>query len=142
MDEVRELTDRLISLADCDSRAGEPLGKAMREAASEITRLRGEVSVLRSAGFVEEDHRIAAEAEIERLTKALTVSPEKLEAAAKALYERNPRYDQEVDADGRPTTAPYRIGWDELAEFDDGHREDIIEDARAAAIALGLVVKG
>ncbi|MPZ19525.1 MAG: hypothetical protein GEV06_16635 [Luteitalea sp.] len=34
-----ELVKRLLSLADCDARSGEPLGKCMREAAAELTRL-------------------------------------------------------------------------------------------------------
>ncbi|MFA6204503.1 MAG: hypothetical protein WC710_15095 [Gallionella sp.] len=34
------LVARLRSLADCDARVGEPLGKCMREAADEIERLR------------------------------------------------------------------------------------------------------
>jgi hypothetical protein len=37
---MSDLIERLISLADCDARSGEPLGKVMREAAAEITRLR------------------------------------------------------------------------------------------------------
>ena len=35
-----DIVARLRSLADCDARAGEPLGKCMREAADEIERLR------------------------------------------------------------------------------------------------------
>ncbi len=35
-----DLVERLRGLADCDARAGEPLGKCMREAADEIERLR------------------------------------------------------------------------------------------------------
>ena len=63
-----------------------------------------------------------------------------VESVARKLYERNPRYDQETDVDGRPTTAPYRIGWDDLIEYDDGHREDILEDARVCieATLIGL----
>jgi hypothetical protein len=37
---MSDLIERLISLADCDARSGEPLGKVMREAAAEIIRLR------------------------------------------------------------------------------------------------------
>jgi hypothetical protein len=36
---MSDLLARLVSLADCDGRAGEPLGKAMREAAEEIAKL-------------------------------------------------------------------------------------------------------
>ncbi len=43
-----DLVDRLLSLADCDARAGEPLGKCMREAADEIERLRAERDALRT----------------------------------------------------------------------------------------------
>ncbi len=39
-----DIVDRLRALADCDSRAGEPLGKSMREAADEIERLRAALS--------------------------------------------------------------------------------------------------
>ena len=35
-----DIVARLRSLSDCDARAGEPLGKCMREAADEIKRLR------------------------------------------------------------------------------------------------------
>ncbi len=37
-----DLVKRLRSLADCDSRAGEPLGRAMREAAARIEQLERE----------------------------------------------------------------------------------------------------
>lgn len=37
---MSDLVKRLRSLADCDARAGEPLGKCMREAALELERLR------------------------------------------------------------------------------------------------------
>jgi hypothetical protein len=40
---VKDIVDRLMSLAECDARAGEPLGKCMRDAAEEITRLRKEL---------------------------------------------------------------------------------------------------
>lgn len=39
-----DLINRLLSLANSDSRAGEPLGKCMREAALEIERLQKEVA--------------------------------------------------------------------------------------------------
>jgi len=35
-----DIVERLLDVADLDARAGEPLGKACREAAAEITRLR------------------------------------------------------------------------------------------------------
>ena len=59
-----------------------------------------------------------------------------IEAVAKALYERTPVYDQEVDLDGRPTTPPYRIRWDQLQESNPGHYEDVLEDARVAIAAM------
>ena len=34
-----DLVKRLLSLADCDARSGEPLGKCMREAADRIKQL-------------------------------------------------------------------------------------------------------
>jgi hypothetical protein len=37
---MTDIVERLRGLADCDARAGEPLGKCMREAADEIERLR------------------------------------------------------------------------------------------------------
>jgi hypothetical protein len=40
---VKDIVDRLTALAECDARAGEPLGKCMREAAEEIARLRKEL---------------------------------------------------------------------------------------------------
>ena len=39
-----DLVEHLRGLADCDARAGEPLGKCMREAADEIERLREELA--------------------------------------------------------------------------------------------------
>ena len=41
-----DLVDDLRALADCDARAGEPLGKCMRRAADEIERLRTENAAL------------------------------------------------------------------------------------------------
>ena len=38
---MTDIIERLESLADCDARSGEPLGKAMIEAKAEIKRLRG-----------------------------------------------------------------------------------------------------
>ena len=43
-----DLVTRLCSVADCDARAGEPLGKCMREAAAEITRLKAENAALKA----------------------------------------------------------------------------------------------
>ena len=37
-----ELVKRLLSLADCDARSGEPLGKCMREAAERIEQLQAQ----------------------------------------------------------------------------------------------------
>ncbi len=45
-----DIVERLQSLADCDSRAGEPLGKAMRESAAEIERLRAALTGIKRAG--------------------------------------------------------------------------------------------
>jgi hypothetical protein len=45
---MSDLIERLISLADCDARSGEPLGKVMREAADEIARLTAETEALRA----------------------------------------------------------------------------------------------
>jgi hypothetical protein len=44
---VKDIVDRLMSLAECDARAGEPLGKCMRDAAAAITSLRAQVEELR-----------------------------------------------------------------------------------------------
>ncbi len=46
-----DLVERLRGLADCDARAGEPLGKCMREAADEIERLRRRLDVEIRAAF-------------------------------------------------------------------------------------------
>tara|TARA_R110000868_G_C10486348_1_gene729772 strand:- start:47 stop:316 length:270 start_codon:yes stop_codon:yes gene_type:complete len=43
---IEDIVARLRGLADCDARAGEPLGKCMREAAAEIERLREELAQL------------------------------------------------------------------------------------------------
>jgi arginine deiminase len=43
---MSDLLARLVSLADCDGRAGEPLGKAMREAAAEIVRLNKHIAIM------------------------------------------------------------------------------------------------
>ncbi|RVG08557.1 hypothetical protein CN234_17395 [Sinorhizobium meliloti] len=37
---MSDIVDRLLSLSNCDARAGEPLGKCMREAAIDIKILR------------------------------------------------------------------------------------------------------
>ena len=37
---VADLVERARALADCDARAGEPLGKCLRECADEIERIR------------------------------------------------------------------------------------------------------
>lgn len=42
-------TDELLGLADCDARAGEPLGKALRWAAVEVARLTAERDMLSAA---------------------------------------------------------------------------------------------
>jgi len=42
MTQEQDIVERLLSLADCDARAGEPLGKCMREAAQTIAALREE----------------------------------------------------------------------------------------------------
>ena len=36
---MSDLVNQLLALADCDARAGEPLGKCMREAAARIAEL-------------------------------------------------------------------------------------------------------
>jgi hypothetical protein len=41
-----DIVERLRSLADCDARSGEPLGKCMREAADTITSLRSRIEEL------------------------------------------------------------------------------------------------
>ena len=52
-----DIVARLRSLADCDARAGEPLGKCMREAADEIERLRAFAeAVVRYAGNAGDDY--------------------------------------------------------------------------------------
>lgn len=56
-----------------------------------------------------------------------------VERVAQAIYGRNPYYDQNVDADDRPVSAPFRLSWDDLSEK---AREDFIEDARAAIKAM------
>ena len=43
MAELDELWERLNTLADLDSRSGEPLGKCMREATEAITTLQAEI---------------------------------------------------------------------------------------------------
>lgn len=50
---MSDLLARLVSLADCDGRAGEPLGKAMREAAAEIVRLMKERDAVRATALGE-----------------------------------------------------------------------------------------
>ena len=41
---MTDIIERLESLADCDARSGEPLGKAMIEAKAEIKRLRAKMA--------------------------------------------------------------------------------------------------
>ena len=48
-DRFDSLTRRLRTLADCDARAGEPLGKCMRESADVIDALRARVAELEAA---------------------------------------------------------------------------------------------
>lgn len=50
---MSDIVERLRALADLDSRSGEPLGKAMREAAVEIERLRAERA--REDGVIDRD---------------------------------------------------------------------------------------
>jgi len=45
-----DFAERLRALADCDSRAGDPLGRAMRDAADEIERLRAALTGIKRAG--------------------------------------------------------------------------------------------
>lgn len=42
----RDLIKRLATLADCDARAGEPLGKCMREAAAALAEAQAEIARL------------------------------------------------------------------------------------------------
>lgn len=50
-----ELKERMRSLADCDARAGEPLGKALREGLARIEELEAQVremeGILRTVAF-------------------------------------------------------------------------------------------
>ena len=54
-----DIVERLLDVADLDARAGEPLGKACREAAAEIERLRAALEKARA----EERERCAKVAE-------------------------------------------------------------------------------
>lgn len=49
MTDYTDLKARLNRLADCDSRAGEPLGKCMREAAAAIDALEADIARLQTA---------------------------------------------------------------------------------------------
>lgn len=84
-----------------------------------------EVEELSGSGF--DDVRDHLNAEIERLTKALTVPPEKLEAAILAIHEGL----------GGNGWAYSNYGGDELQDC----RDDLERAARAAAIALGMRVE-
>ena len=55
-----ELIARLNMLADLDARAGEPLGKCMREAAAEIERLAGKVELAQQWRDADRDKARAA----------------------------------------------------------------------------------
>lgn len=48
MTDPSDIVERLLDVADLDARAGEPLGKACREAAAEIERLRAALEKARA----------------------------------------------------------------------------------------------
>ncbi len=48
--DVEKLVKRLLGLADCDARSGEPLGKCMREAATMLEAQAAEIALLRATG--------------------------------------------------------------------------------------------
>lgn len=103
MDEVQELSLRLNYIADEQERFTPQNGRLLLP--SEI-------------------------AEIRQAAKALTVSPEKLEAAARAVFRTGFHESEE------PMIVDQK--WDEW----DGDRKAAFAKARAAALALGLKVEG
>jgi hypothetical protein len=64
-----ELCARLEALADCDSRSGEPLGKAMREAAAAIRELEAERDHIREQRNFTQRQVVFAEARVAELTR-------------------------------------------------------------------------
>ena len=50
---MNDLVKRLRGLADCDPRAGEPLGRVMREAADRIEELERQLDAAHARGFRE-----------------------------------------------------------------------------------------
>lgn len=52
---MSDIVERLRGLADCDARAGEPLGRCMRDAATEIERLRSRLKEAQRRGNIISD---------------------------------------------------------------------------------------
>jgi hypothetical protein len=65
------LLARLVSLADCDGRSGEPLGKAMREAAAEISRLNKHISIMHDVADQRDTIILERDATIARLREQI-----------------------------------------------------------------------
>jgi hypothetical protein len=66
---MSDLIARLVSLADCDGSAGEPLGKAMREAAAEIIRLHKHITILHEVADQRDKVILERGARIARMTR-------------------------------------------------------------------------
>ena len=66
-----DLVKRLRSLSDCDARAGEPLGKCMREAANRIEALEAEAEGAHAVIAVERAEVLKLRQENERLREDL-----------------------------------------------------------------------
>jgi len=64
------------------------------------------------------------------------VTPEMVEAVAKAIYDCDPLRDQSTDDDGRPTSAAFDIPWSHLAECDETYQAWCFATARYAIPAL------
>ena len=81
-----ELVKRLLDLADCDTRAGEPLGRCMREAADHMKTLQAQT--LRLSGMVYDLNKEVAISDALLISEA-EASLARLERAEKAEAEKD-----------------------------------------------------
>lgn len=81
-----DLVKRLLDLADCDTRAGEPLGRCMREAADHMKTLQAQT--LRLSGMVYDLNKEVAISDALLISEA-EASLARLERAEKAEAERD-----------------------------------------------------
>ena len=75
MTDYTDLKARLNRLADCDSRAGEPLGKCMREALAAIDALQADIARLQTAHVQMQRAMTDLAAENARLRDSITLAP-------------------------------------------------------------------